>query len=191
MSIGISKPIFVIVLSLFLLMLGVIVNFINPQIFSGKSLSVYSGIVQNFQQTIEIRKDGDPHQQLIKENTRTTYIAQFRLEEKQINAEFPKEVLIKNGDQISVCGEEKNGKLNVLTFKNFSQNLTQNSSVWWANILAGIVFFILGVYVYFYVMKSPMLIELVVITAFTMVSFYLIYRGLVVKQAIEMLEKAV
>jgi hypothetical protein len=190
MSIGISKPIFVIVLSLFLLMLGVIVNFINPQIFSGKSLSVYSGIVENFQQTIEIRKDGNPHETLMKENTRTTYIAQFRLGEKQINAEFPKEVLIKNGDQISVCGEEKNGKLNVLTFKNFSQNLSQNSSVWWANILAGIVFFILSVYVYFYVMKSPMLIELVVITAFTMVSFYLIYRGLVVKQAIEMLEKA-
>jgi hypothetical protein len=39
-------------------------------------------------------------------------------------------------------------------------------------------------------MKSPMLIELVVVTAFTMVSFYLIYRGLVVKNAIEMLEKS-
>jgi hypothetical protein len=189
MSIGISKPTFVIVLSLFFLMLGVIVNFINPQIISGKSLSVYSGIVENFQQTIEIRKDGNPHETLIKENTRTIYIAQFRLGEKQINAEFPKEVLIKNGDQISVCGEEKNGKLNVLTFKNFSQNLSQNSSVWWANILGGIVFFILSVYVYFYVMKSPMLIELVVITAFTMVSFYLIYRGLVVKKALDMLEK--
>lgn len=165
-------------------------NFINPQIFSGKSLSVYSGIVENFQQTIEIRKDGDPHQQLIKENTRTTYVAQFRLGEKQINAEFPKSVMINNGDQISVCGEEKNGQLNVVSFKNYSQNLSQNSSVWWANILAGIVFFILSIYVYFYVMKSPMLIEQVVVTAFTIVSFYLIYRGLVVKQAIEMLEQS-
>jgi hypothetical protein len=190
MSIGLSKSIFTIALILFFLMLGVILNFINPQIFSGKSLSVYSGIVENFQQTIEIRKDGDPHQQLIKENTRTTYVAQFRLGEKQINAEFPKEVMINNGDKISVCGEEINGKLNVLTFKNFSQNLSQNSSVWWANILAGIVFFILSIYVYFYVMKSPMLIEQVVVTAFTIVSFYLIYRGLVVKQAIEMLEQS-
>jgi hypothetical protein len=190
MSIGLSKSTFVIVLILFFLMIGVIVNFINPQIFSGKSLSVYSGIVENFQQTIEIRAEGDPHLTLIKENTRTTYVAQFRLGEKQINAEFPKEVMINNGDQISVCGEEINGKLNVLTFKNFSQNLSQNSSVWWANILAGIVFFVLSVYIYFYVMKSPMLIELVVVTAFTLVSFYLIYRGLVVKNAIEMLEKA-
>ena len=164
-------------------------NLFNPQFFSGTSLTVFSGIVENFSETIQIRKDGNPHDEALKEAKSTSYLASFQIREKQIQAEFPKSVMIKNGDQISVCGEEKNGRLHVLTFKNYTQNLSQNSSIWWLNILLGVAFLILTVYFYFYFLTSPMLVEQLVATVFTITGCYLIYYGLLIQKAIAMLEE--
>lgn len=183
-----SKLRFIVFLGLVVLILGMFMNFFNPQIFSGPSLLVYSGIVENFSETIEIRKEGNPHDQTLKESTTTTFVAKFRIQDQEIIAQFPKSVRIKDGDQISVCGEKKNARLNVLTFKNHTQNISQNSSNWWVNIVIGGLFLCVTFYMYFYVVESPMIIEQLVAIAFTFAGFYLIYRGLVVQKAISMLE---
>lgn len=165
-------------------------NFFNPQMLTGQSLLLYSGIVEDFSESIEIHKEPNSNNHSTVAHVRTTYLAQFCIQEQQIVAEFPKSVMIKNGDQISVCGELKNGRLDVLSFKNHTQNLSQHSSIWWLNLLMGSFFLLITFYIYFYVIQSPQLIEQVFVMAFTFAGLYAIFRGLLIKKAIEMLEKS-
>lgn len=163
-------------------------KFFNPELLTGSSLLVYSGTVDHFSEDIEIQKDPNSNDPSTMDSIRTTYRAQFRIQGKQIVAEFLDSVMIKNGDQISVCGTEKNGQLHVLSFKNHTQNISQHSSIWWLNLSLGVLLLGFTFYIYFYVIQSPMFIEQLFVTVFTFAGGYLIYRGLLIQKAIGLMK---
>lgn len=172
-----------------LLIAGVALSIFEPNVVIGKKLSVFSGVVENYSEKVEVTPIGDPHDTFVKDIVRTTYIAQFEIHGKKIIAQFPKKVLMQNGDRVSVCGVEENNQLKVIAFNNYTQTISQADAIWWLHILVGIVFLGLSCYIYFYVMKNPGWMEHFGILVFTLASVYLIHRGLFVRQAIQMLEK--
>jgi hypothetical protein len=108
---------------------------------------------------------------------------------KQIHAEFPQSVKMRNGDRISVCAIDKNGKLDVLAFKNHSQLITQNTSNWRISVVVGIIFILLVLNIYFFLLKSPELLDQIGVTVFSVIGLYSIYRGLLIKDAMNRLEE--
>lgn len=115
------------------------------------------------------------------------YQAQFKLDNQAIEAVFSKPMQIQNGDQLSISGYSIDSRFQVLAYLNRSSERLGSEN--WVALAIGALFF-LGIAL-FLLNSTRVAIEAPISTIFLLgfvgIGFYMLYRALLIRQALQLL----
>lgn len=115
------------------------------------------------------------------------YQAQFKLDNQAIEAVFSKPMQIQNGDQLRVSGYSNDAQFTVLAYWNQSSE-RRGSENWLALAIGGLFF--LGIAL-FLLNSTRVEIEAPISTIFLLgfagIGFYMLYKALLIRQALQLL----
>ena len=183
------KKLFFARLILLIITLGVVLAMsFKPSELFGKKLSIHSGIVRGIEKNIEERDVINPQDPVSKKSTTYTYVAKFDLDGTPIIAKFQEPYKIDEGHKLSVSGVQTNEYFEVIAYRNETIQYTGSNS-WWLTSLAGIAFAIFAGFIYFRLVQDPQWYEQFVLLGFIGVGIFLVFRGLFIKEALELLSQ--
>ncbi len=160
----------------------------KPSTFLSSSISALSGTVSNLNhELLEYVNPDKPTHDHSSVYYQRFYISKFNLGDKSIEAKFSAPMKIADGDQIVVAGYQKENTLQVLAYKNQTQQISNNEN-WIILILGAIFFFAVAVGL----LNSELVIEGALIPklflfGFTLVAIYMGYRALLIREAVKLL----
>lgn len=170
-------------------LLGVLLmTMTKPSTFLSSSISALSGTVSNLNhELLEYVNPDKPTHDHSSVYYQRFYISKFNLGDKSIEAKFSAPMKIADGDQIVVAGYQKENTLQVLAYKNQTQQISNNEN-WIILILGAIFFFAVAVGL----LNSELVIEGALIPklflfGFTLVAIYMGYRALLIREAVKLL----
>ena len=167
------KKLFFFRLILLMITLGVVLAMsFKPSELFGKKLSIHSGIVRGIEKNIEERDVINPQDPVSKKSTTYTYVAKFDIDGTPIIAKFQEPYKIDEGDKLSDSGVQYTG-----------------SNSWFLTSLAGIAFALFAGFIYFRLVQDPQWYEQLTLLGFIGVGIFLVFRGLFIKEALELLSQ--
>jgi hypothetical protein len=115
------------------------------------------------------------------------FISKFNLDDKAIEAKFSMPMKIAEGDQITVSGYQKNSAFQVLAYNNQTQQVTSNEN-WIVLVLGALFFFIVAIGLFnSELVAEGALIPKLFLFGFTLVTMYMGYRALLIREAIKLI----
>jgi hypothetical protein len=170
-------------------LLGVLLMSTNkPNKFLSASLSTVSGTVSKLNnELLEYVNTEKPTHDHSSVYYKRFFVSQFNLGDQAIKATFSKPMSIADGDQLRVSGYMKNDALQVLAYKNETQQVSQHEN--WIILILGAIFFVavaLGLLNSQLVLDGAIIPKLFLF-GFTLVAIYMVYRALLIREAIKLL----
>ena len=184
-----KRPTLSIIYTLLLSLQGVLLmSTIKPSSFLSTSVSAVSGIVSNLNnELLEYTNTEKPTHDHSSVYYKRFFISKFNLGDKAISVTFSKPMVIADGDQLTVAGYLKNGTFQVLAYKNQTQQVTHHEN--WIVLILGAIFFVavaLGL-LNSQLVPDGAIIPKLFLFGFTLVAVYMVYRALLVREAITLL----
>jgi hypothetical protein len=170
--------------------LGVILMFaFKPSSLGSVQLKTLSGQVTGLQSQVKEYVDHDPHDSLLRFTPlRRVYLATFQLDGRPLEARFQGPYRIAEGDRITVSGFGLSGKaFEILAYRNHTQNY-RGSDNWIVACLVGLAFAIAALFMQMKLMSAESIIAQVMMVVFVLTGLYIVYRGLLIREAIELLK---
>ena len=184
-----KRPAFSIISILLLSLLGALLMSTNKSNgFLSTSVSTISGTVSNLNhELLEYVNTEKPTHDHSSVYYKRFFVSQFNLGGKAISASFSKPITIADGDQLTVSGYMKNDVFQVLAYSNQTQQASHHEN--WIILILGALFFAavaLGL------LNSQLLLDGAIVPklflfGFTLVAIYMVYRALLVREAIKLL----
>jgi hypothetical protein len=152
-------------------------------------LKTLSGQVTGLQGEVKEYVDHDPHDSLLRFSpVRRVYLAKFQLDGQSLEAKFQGPYRISEGDRITVSGfGEPNKVFEVVAYKNDTQNY-RGSDNWIVACLVGLAFAIAALFIQMKLMSPESVIGQVMMVVFVLTGLYIVYRGLLIREALELLQ---
>jgi hypothetical protein len=160
----------------------------KPSSFLSSSVRSISGTVSNLNnELLEYVNPEKPTHDHSSVYYKRFYISKFNLADKTIEAKFSSPMQIAEGDQITVSGIQKNDVLQVLAYNNQTQQVSSNEN-WIVLGLGALFFFAVAIGL----LNSELVIEGALIPklflfGFTLVAIYMVYRALLIREAIKLI----
>ncbi len=160
----------------------------KPNGFLSTSVSTVSGTVSNLNnELLEYVNSEKPTHDHSSVYYKRFFVSTFNLGNKAISASFSKPMTIADGDQIIVSGYMKNDALQVLAYNNQTQQVSHHEN--WIMLILGAIFFAA---VAIGLLNSQLALDGAIIPkiflfGFTLVAIYMVYRALLVREAIKLL----
>ena len=184
-----KRPALSMIYILLLSLLGVLLMATNKSNgFLSTSVSTISGTVSNLNhELLEYVNTEKPTHDHSSVYYKRFFVSQFNLGGKAISASFSKPITIADGDQLTVSGYMKNDVFQVLAYSNQTQQASHHEN--WIILILGALFFAavaLGL------LNSQLLLDGAIVPklflfGFTLVAIYMVYRALLVREAIKLL----
>lgn len=181
----------ILILGVFLL--GIVLMYaIKASSLGGIELKTLSGQVTGLQSKVEETIDHDPHDSLLRfAPVRRVYVANFQLDGTPIEAKFQGPYKIAEGDRLTVSGSAQAGQngqtFDVIAYKNHTQTFT-GSNNWIVACLVGLAFAIGAIFIQMRLMSPESTIGQVMMVVFVLTGLYIVYRGLLIREALSLLE---
>jgi len=156
--------------------------------FLSTSVSTISGTVSNLNhELLDYVNSEKPTHDHSSVYYKRFFVSKFNLGDKAILASFSKSMTIADGDQLTVSGYMKNDVFQVLAYSNQTQQVSHHEN--WIILILGALFFAavaLGL------LNSQLLLDGAIVPklflfGFTLVAIYMVYRALLVREAIKLL----
>lgn len=162
---------------------------IKASSLGGIQLKTLSGQVTGLQSKVEETIDHDPHDSLLRfAPVRRVYVANFQLDGTPIEAKFQGPYKIAEGDRLTVSGYAQAGQsFDVVAYKNHTQTFT-GSNNWLVACLVGLAFAIAAIFIQMRLMSPSSTIGQVMMVVFVLTGLYIVYRGLLIREALALLE---
>ena len=170
-------------------LLGVLLMSINkPSSLLSSSISSISGIVSNLNnELLEYVNPEKPTHDHSSVYYKRFFISKFNLDNKAIEAKFSAPMQIANGDQITVAGYQKGEALQVLAYRNQTQEVSSNEN-WIILGLGALFFFAVAIgLLNSELVAEGALIPKLFLFGFTIVAIYMGYRALLIREAVKLL----
>ena len=160
----------------------------KPSKFLSTSVSAVSGTVSKLnKELLEYVNTEKPTHDHSSVYYKRFFVSKFDLGNKSISATFSKPMVIADGDQLTVSGYQKNDAFQVLAYKNETQQVGHHEN--WIVLILGAIFFAavaLGL------LNSQLVLDGAIIPrlflfGFTLVAIYMVYRALLIREAIKLL----
>ena len=184
-----KRPALSMIYILLLSLLGVLLMATNKSNgFLSTSVSTISGTVSNLDhELLEYVNTEKPTHDHSSVYYKRFFVSKFNLGDKAISASFSKPITIADGDQLTVSGYMKNDVFQVLAYSNQTQQASHHEN--WIILILGALFFAavaLGL------LNSQLLLDGAIVPklflfGFTLVAIYMVYRALLVREAIKLL----
>lgn len=161
----------------------------KPSTFLSSSISVISGTVSNLNnELLEYVNPEKPTHDHSSVYYKRFFISTFNLGDKAIEAKFSTPMKIADGDTIAVSGYTRGETLQVLAYKNQTQQLSGNEN--WIMLVLGAIFFLA---VAIGLLNSQLVIDGALIPklflfGFTLVAIYMGYRALLIREAVRLIQ---
>lgn len=162
---------------------------IKASSLGGIDLKTLSGQVTGLQSKVEETIDHDPHDSLLRfAPVRRVYVANFKLDGTPIEAKFQGPYKIAEGDRLTVSGYGQAGQaFEVVAYKNHTQTFI-GSNNWIVACLVGLAFAIGAIFIQMRLMSPESTIGQVMMVVFVITGLYIVYRGLLIREALSLLE---
>ena len=160
----------------------------KPSSLLSSSVSSISGTVSNLNnELLEYTNPEKPTHDHSSVYYKRFFISKFNLGNKTIEAKFSAPIQIADGYQITVAGYQKGEALQVLAYKNQTQQVSSNEN-WLVLGLGALFFFAVAIGL----LNSELVIEGALIPklflfGFTLVAIYMGYRALLIREAIKLI----
>jgi hypothetical protein len=161
---------------------------IKPSTFLSTSIGTISGMVSNL--NIEILEYVNPEKPTHDHSSvyyKRLFISKFNLGNQSIEAKFSSPMVISDGDSIVVSGYPKDNTFQVLAYTNQTQQVSHHEN-WIILILGALFFFAVAISLLNseFVLEGALVPKLFLV-AFTLVSLYMGYRALLIREAIKLI----
>ena len=160
----------------------------KPSSFLPNSVSSISGTVSNLNnELLEYVNPEKPTHDHSSVYYKRFFISKFNLGDKAIEAKFSSPMVIAEGDQITVSGHQKGEALQVLAYRNQTQQVSSNEN-WIVLGLGALFFFAVAIgLLNSELVAEGALIPKLFLFGFTLVAIYMGYRALLIREAIKLL----
>lgn len=162
---------------------------LKPSSFFTSSVSAVSGKVSNLNNALlEYVNPEKPTHDHSSVYYQRFYISTFNLDDRAIEAKFSTQMVIQNGDSVTVSGYPKGKHFQVLAYVNQTQQISGREN--WIVLGLGALFF-LGIAIG--LLNSDLVAEGVIVPKFFLIGFmgvslYMGYRALLIREAIALLQ---
>lgn len=183
------KPLQSLLYILVISLLGVLLMSISkPSSLLSSSISSISGTVSNLNnELLEYVSPEKPTHDHSSVYYKRFFISKFNLGDKAIQATFSAPMQITDGDQITVAGYQKGESLQVLAYKNQTQQVSSNEN-WIILGLGALFFFAVAIgLLNSELVAEGALIPKLFLFGFTLVAIYMGYRALLIREAVKLL----
>jgi hypothetical protein len=180
-------PSFLLIISLTLL--GALLMPLKPSTFLSSSVSTISGTVGNLNnELLEYVNPEKPTHDHASVYYQRFFISKFNLDNRAIEAKFSTPMVVSNGDVVTVSGYPKGNRFQVLAYSNKTQHVSNHEN--WIVLGLGALFF-LAVAVGLLnseLVAAGAFVPKVFLIGFVGVSIYMVYRALLIREAIALLQ---
>ncbi len=169
---------------------GFFMTTLKPSMLLTKPIVSISGIVGDLNNSIlEYTNTEKPTHDHSSIYYKRFYISKFTLNKMVIVSKFTNPMKINNGDNVIVAGYTSGNQFQVLAYSNQSNNTGDNEN-WMALIFAALLFFgIAFKLATSSIVQEGTIIPRLFIAAFMILSAYMVFRALLIKEAIDLLQK--
>jgi len=170
-------------------LLGALLMSLKPSSFLTSSVSAISGKVSNLNNGfLEYVNPEKPTHDDSSVYYQRFFISTFNLDDRAIEAQFSTQMVIQNGDNVTVSGYPKGERFQVLAYVNQTQKVSGREN--WLTLGLGALFFLaiaLGL------LNSELVAEGELVPQFLLIGFvgvalYMAYRALLIREAIALLQ---
>jgi hypothetical protein len=170
-------------------LLGALLMSLKPSSFLTSSVSAISGKVSNLNNgLLEYVNPEKPTHDDSSVYYQRFFISTFNLDDRAIEAQFSTQMVIQNGDNVTVSGYPKGERFQVLAYVNQTQKVSGREN--WLTLGLGALFFLaiaLGL------LNSELVAEGELVPQFLLIGFvgvalYMAYRALLIREAIALLQ---
>jgi hypothetical protein len=160
----------------------------KPSSLLSSSISSISGTVSNLSnELLEYVNPEKPTHDHSSVYYKRFFISKFNLGDKAIEATFSAPMQIADGDQITVAGYQKGQSLQVLAYNNQTQQVSSNEN-WIILGLGALFFFAVAIgLLNSELVAEGALIPKLFLFGFTVVAIYMVYRALLIREAVKLL----
>uniref|UniRef100_B1XTG7 Transmembrane protein n=1 Tax=Polynucleobacter necessarius subsp. necessarius (strain STIR1) TaxID=452638 RepID=B1XTG7_POLNS len=160
----------------------------KPSSLLSSSINSISGAVSNLNnELLEYVNPEKPTHDHASVYYKRFFISKFNLGDKAVETKFSSPMQIADGDQITVAGYEKSGSLQVLAYNNQTQQLSSHEN-WIILGLGALFFFAVAIgLLNSELVAQGTLIPKLFLFGFSIVSIYMGYRALLIREAVKLL----